>query len=97
MKKALFLFLILIALMISLQGCASFSCNVDDSALDDELKKLKVPAVLAVTPEGKFIALKLDGQEAKRCSVPEEGKPIQKMSALLLEKVLKLYPNKQLK
>ena len=74
MKKRLFLLLLMAVVIVGFNGCATMNKNSNDSALDTKLKKLKVPAVIAVTPELGFTALKFNGNDAKRCSIPEKGK-----------------------
>ena len=74
MKRILFLLLAVVVMTIGFSGCATMQKNSSDSVLDDKLKKLKVPAVIAVTPELGFTALKINGKDAKRCSIPEKGK-----------------------
>ena len=74
MRNGLYLILVAVIAVIGFSGCASMHNKNADSALDAKLKKLKVPAVIAVTPELGFTALKMDGVVTKRCSIPEKGK-----------------------
>ena len=74
MRNRLYLLLIAVMTVIGFSGCAYMHNKDADSALDAKLKKLEVPAVIAVTPGLDFTALKMDGAVAKRCSIPEKGK-----------------------
>ena len=60
--------------MIGFNGCAAMKNSGAESNLDKKLKALEVPAVIAVTPDLDFTALKMDGIDTKRCSIPEKGK-----------------------
>lgn len=75
MRNRLYLILVAVIAVIGFSGCASMNNKATaESALDAKLKKLEVPAVIAVTPGLDFTALKMDGVVAKRCSIPEKGK-----------------------
>jgi hypothetical protein len=74
MKKSLMVIILVLVTLLGINGCKSWLMR--ESPLDSELEKMKVPAVIAITPEGKFVVLSLDGKPLESCTVPKKGAPI---------------------